>query len=294
MKVLLSGGTGFVGGYVRRALLAKGHSVRVLVHRHATGIGDGIEQVTGDVMRPQTLEAAAAGCDAVINLVGIIREFPARGVTFEALHVRATEHMVQSALKAGASRYIQMSALGTRPEAVSAYHRTKFRAEEIVRDSGLDYTIFRPSVIFGAGDDFINKLAGFVKALPAVPVIGSGSYRLQPIHAEDVARCFALSLEMPETRGATYSLCGPDRVTYNELLDLIGRILGKPRIAKLRNPLFLMKLVVPLFQRFPVFPLTTDQITMLLEESICDGGWRKIFPFSPIPLEEGIRSYLSR
>ena len=292
MRIFLAGGTGFVGGHVRSALLERGHELTLLTHRKLVGPEPGIEQAEGDVTRPESYAAALQGCDAVINLVGIIREIPARGVIFERLHGEATRTLLGAARKAGIRRFIQMSALGTRPAAVSRYHQTKFRAEEEVRESGLDWTIFRPSVIFGPKDDFINRLAGFVRKLPAVPVIGDGSYRLQPIHAGDVARCFAVSLEMPETVGKTYELCGRDRLTYLELLDIIGMVLGKRPVRTMRIPLHLMETLATQLQHFSFFPITMDQIRMLVEENICDGTWRETFRFEPVGLEEGIRAYL--
>lgn len=292
MKIFLSGGTGFVGRHVLGALLEKGHRVVVLVHKRGGSSETGVEQVEGDITIPATFADALRGCEAAINLVGIIREFPARGVTFEKLHLEATRNIVDAAGKAGIKRFIQMSALGARPDAVSGYHRSKFLAEEYVRASGLDWTIFRPSIIFGPGDGFANKLAGFIRGLPVVPVIGDGAYRLQPIAAADVARCFEMALEMAETRGKTYELCGPDRFTYNELLDTIGGVLGKPNVRKLRNPLPVMMFIVPLLQRFPFFPITMDQIRMLLEENICDGTWRETFRFEPQRFADGIARYL--
>jgi len=224
--------------------------------------------------------------------VGIIREFSGRGATFERLHVEATRNVISAARDAGVKRYLQMSSLGTRPGAVSGYHRSKFRAEEEVRSSGLDWTIFRPSVIYGPKDEFVNMLAGYIRSFPAVPVIGDGTYRLQPISADDVARCFAMALEMPVSTGKTYELCGPDRLRYVDMLDAIGRALGKGHVTKIYNPLPLMKVVVPLLQRFSFFPLTMDQLTMLIEESICDGGWRETFGFEPERFEAGIARYL--
>ena len=210
MRVFVSGGTGFVGEQLCRALLAEGHQVRLLVHGRSALAETGIEAVQGDVTEPAGWQGAAAGCDAAINLVGIIREFPARGVTFDRLHVGATSHMLAEASRSGIRRYLQMSAQGTRPAAVADYHRTKFQAEELVRGSGLDWTIFRPSLIFGAKDAFVNMLAGYIRSFGAVPVIGDGSYRLQPIAATDVARCFALALAMPETsRIVAMSFCEP-------------------------------------------------------------------------------------
>ena len=294
MRIFLAGGTGFVGGHVRCALLEQGHELRLLVHRKSVCREPGVELAEGDVTRPETYAAAVKGCDAVINLVGIIREFPAQGIIFERLHGEATRALLGAARKAGARRFIQMSALGTRPAAVSRYHQTKYRAEEEVRESGLNWTIFRPSVIFGPKDDFINRLAGLIRKLPAVPFIGDGSYRLQPIHAGDVARCFASALEMPETVGKTFELCGMDRLTYLGLLETIARVLGRRKVRTVRIPLRFMELITPHLQRFSFFPITMDQIRMLLEESVCDGCWRETFRFEPVGLEEGIRAYLGR
>ena len=292
MEIFLSGGTGFIGSHVRKALLQKGHRVRLLTHKRGDGFEQGVEVVAGDVTRPETYAGQLRGCDATINLVGIIREFPARGITFDQLHLQATRCVVDAAKGAGIRRHLQMSALGTRDGATSRYHQSKFRAEEYVRGSGLGYTIFRPSIVFGPKDDFVNKLAGYIRNYPAIPVIGDGTYRLQPIAADDVARCFAMALEMPETAGRTYEICGSDRLSYNEMLDTIGRVLGKSHVAKIPNPLWIMKLVVPLLQGFPFFPITMDQILMLIEENICDGAWQDTFKFEPQRFEEGIRAYL--
>ena len=292
MRIFLAGGTGFVGGHVRFALLENGHELRVRSHRRLAGTEPGIEAMEGDVTRPETLAAAMQECDAVINLVGIIREFPARGITFEKLHVEATKNLLAAARHTGIRRFIQMSALGARPDAVSRYHQTKYQAEEAVRASDLDWTIFRPSVIFGPKDDFINKLADLVKKIPLVPVIGDGCYRLQPIDANDVARCFAMALEMPETVGQSYGLCGRDRITYRELLNIVARTLGKRSVRTLQVPVSFMTLVTPLLQSFSFFPITMDQITMLLEESICDGAWKETFRFDPVGIEEAIHVYL--
>jgi NADH dehydrogenase len=292
MKIFIAGGTGFVGGHLCRCLINRGHTIRLLV-RNRSGIDlEGIERHEGDIFAPETLAAPLAGCDAVINLIGIIRESPGQGVTFEKLHVEATRTMLAATEQAGIRRYLQMSALGTRPDAVSAYHRTKWRGEELVRNSGLDWTIFRPSVIFGPGDSFVTMLADLIVKLPLVPVIGNGRYRLQPIAASDVALCFSMALEMPATTGCCYELCGPDRLSYNDMLDQIGTALGRSSVPKLHNPLRLMTLVTPFLQRFPFYPVTMDQIHMLLEENICDSSWRQSFDFTPTRFSEGISSYL--
>ncbi len=292
MDIFVSGGTGFVGGYLSAELLRRGHRLKLLTHRRQGADLEGVEFVVGDVTDQKSYAEALRGCDVVINLVGIIREFPGKGITFDRLHVEATRALVAVARQAGIERYLQMSALGTRPNAVSRYHQTKYQAEELVRTSGLSFTIFRPSLVFGPEDAFVNMLAGYIRSYPAVPVIGDGEYQLQPISVGDVARCFSLALELPQTIGRTFELCGPDRFSYNELLDSIGAALGKKRVLKLPNPLGLMKLVVPFLQGFSCFPLTMDQLTMLTEGNVCDGEWRQAFGFKPERFEETIRTYL--
>lgn len=293
MKIFISGGTGFVGKHLTRELRSRGHELRLLVHRRAAPC-EGVEQVEGDVTRRESFQEALQGCQAVINLVGIIREFPSRGITFQRLHVQATANMLEAAKHAGIGRYVQMSALGTRRDARAEYHRSKFRAEELVRASGLAWTILRPSLIYGPGDAFVTMLAGQLRHAPVMPVMGNGLYRLQPIHADDVARCFALSLEMDETIGGCFDLCGNDRLSYLELLDTIAEAMGRPAPLKPHAPLGLMKLIIPVMQHIPQFPITSDQLHMLLEESICDGGWQKTFRFKPRDFKEGIREYLGR
>jgi NADH dehydrogenase len=292
MQIFLAGGTGFVGGHVRQALLAQGHTIKLLVHKRSVAAVPGVEEVEGDATLLPTLVEAVKGCEATINLVGIIREFPRRDITFQRLHIEATRNVITAAQGAGIKRHLQMSALGTRSESSSGYFRSKFSAEEEVRRSGLDYTIFRPAIIFGPKDDFINKLAGLMRMMPIMPVIGDGEYQMQPISADDVARCFVEALGKPETIGQTYELCGPDRMSYNALLDTIGRVIGKNHVMKAKNPLALMELVVPVMEHFTFFPITSDQITMLVQGNTCDGSWQKTFGFVPLGFEEGIRRYL--
>jgi NADH dehydrogenase len=293
MKIFIAGGTGFVGTHLVRALREKGHELRLLVHRRSPGSREGLDQVEGDVASLESFEQTVNGCDAVINLVGIIREFPSLGITFDRLHVQATANMLAAARKAGIRRYLQMSALGTRPDAVSRYHATKFRAEELVRSSGFEFTILRPSLIYGPEDAFINMLAVQLRLTPIMPVIGSGRYRLQPIHADDVARCFALALDMPETVSQCYDLCGNNRLSFVELLDAVAFAVGKPAPFKPHIPLGLMKLIIPVVQRVPQFPITMDQLQMLIEENICDGNWQKVFRFEPRDFQKGIEAYLT-
>lgn len=292
MRIFLAGGTGFVGGHVRQALLAKGHTIKLLVHGKTVKPEPGVDEVQGDVTVLSSVMEAVKGCDATINLVGIIREHPSKRVTFERLHVEATRNIISAAKAEGIKRHIQMSALGTSAKSTSKYFHSKYQAERELIRSGLDYTIFRPSIIFGPKDEFVNMLAGYIRRLPVVPVVGDGRYQLQPISANDVARCFAEALEKPETIGQTYELCGPDRMSYNLLLDTIARVLGKHKVLKIHNPLSLMRLVVPVMEHLPFFPITSDQIAMLTQGNTCDGSWRRTFTFQPTGFELGIRRYL--
>jgi NADH dehydrogenase len=293
MKIFITGGTGFVGGHVVSELLRRGHQLRILVHHRAPAI-EGVEQVEGDVTRLASFESVVAGCDAFINLVGIIREFPSRGITFARLHVEATANVCAAAEKADIKRYIQMSALGTRPDAVSLYHKTKFQAEQLVRSSGLEWTILRPSLIYGPEDAFINMLADQMRLAPVMPVIGSGTYRLQPIHVDDVARSCAMALEMPETVGQCYELCGAERLSYEGLLDAIAAAMGRSAPFKPHLPLGIMKRIIPVLQQVPQFPITSDQLQMLIEENICDCCWKETFRFEPRNFRDGIREYLRK
>ncbi len=296
MKVFLTGGTGFVGGEILRQLSKAGHEVRALVRpgsEKKLAPLAGVEILRGDVNEPDTLEGAMGGCDAVIHLVGIIREFPSRGVTFRRLHSEATAHVVAAVKKQNIRRYLHMSANGTRADATSDYHRTKWEAEETVRASELSWTIFRPSLIFGAGDEFVNMLAPLVRTLPVVPVIGDGRYRMSPVAVEDVAAGFVAALARPDAAGKIYHCCGPETLSYDELLDRIAQALGKNKARKLHHPAALVKPVVSMLDSIPRFPITRAQLTMLLEGNVCDPApWAEAFGIDPIPFSEGIRTYV--
>jgi NADH dehydrogenase len=298
LRVFVTGATGFVGHALLQRLCASGHAVRCLVRRGSeTALrGQGaIERIEGDVLMREGLEEGMAGCDAVIHLVGIIREQPGTGVTFERVHVEGTLQVLQAATAVGIRRYLHMSALGARPGAASSYHRTKWTAEEAVRSSGLEWTIFRPSIIYGRGDGFVTMLASMVRRMPAVPVIGSGRQRLQPIPVEQVAAGFAGALELPATIKQTYAVGGPEPVTMIELLDLIGRALGRRRVRKLHVPVGVVSPFVRLLHSLPGFPITPDQLVMLGEDSVCDHRpFFETFTLDPVPLAVGLERMLAK
>jgi uncharacterized protein YbjT (DUF2867 family) len=291
-RVFVTGATGFVGRAVVHALRAEGHAVRCLVRRGSErdlqGFG-AIERVEGDILgSTQALEADISGCDTVVHLVGIIREYPARGVTFERVHHEGTRNVVQAAAAAGARRFLHMSALGTRSGARSRYHQTKWAAEDAVRGGGLAWTIFRPSVIYGPGDGFLSLLAGMVKRLPVVPVLGDGRNRLQPVPVEHVAAGFARAVTQDASTKQTYDVAGPDALSMVDVLTAIGAALHRP-VRLVRVPLALVRPMAAALHRVPSFPVTPDQLLMLEENNTGDPqSFYTAFGVTPITFAQGL------
>lgn len=294
MKVFITGASGFVGSEIVQQLEQSGHQIRALLRsQNKSAAPSAHETVIGDTTDPLSLEGKLAGCDAVINLVGIIREFSGKGITFTRLHTESTRNLLQAAEQQGVKRFLQMSANGARENASTDYHKTKWAAEELVRQSALDWTIFRPSLIFGAHDQFVNMLAGIIRKSPLVPVMGDGRYRLQPVSVKDVATGFVRALDTPESYGKTYHCGGPQAYTYDEILDLIGAALGKKSVCKIHQPLILMKPLVATLQSISLFPMTSGQLHMLLEENICDPRiWKEELQLELQGFPAGIAEYL--
>ncbi|HEY7648623.1 MAG TPA: complex I NDUFA9 subunit family protein [Methylomirabilota bacterium] len=295
-RVFVTGATGFVGRSVIQALRSDGYVVRCLVRRGSErdllGLG-AVERVEGDILVRRGLEEGMAGCQALIHLVGIIRERPAVAATFEMVHTQGTINVIEAAATAGVRRYLHMSALGSRPGARARYHQTKWAAEDAVRASGLVWTIFRPSIIYGRGDEFVKMLAHMVDRYPIVPVIGSGRQRLQPVPVEHVAEGFARALALPATEKQVYEIGGPDRVTMVELLDHIGMALGHRRVRKIHVPLGFIRPVARVLHGLPGFPVTPDQLRMLEEDNVCDPApFYGAFKLEPVPLATGLHRML--
>ena len=293
----MTGATGFVGRAVIQALRAEGYAVRCLVRRgseHELRGLEAIERVEGNVLSRETLERGMAGCDTVVHLVGIIREQAATLSTFERIHTQGTLNVLEAAEATGAKRYVHMSALGSRPGARAQYHQTKWAAEEAVRACPIPWTIFRPSIIYGRGDEFVSMLAGMIARYRGVmPVIGTGLQRLQPVPREHVAAGFARAVALDTTVKQTYSVVGPDTVTMLRLLDLIGEALGRSRVRKLHVPLSLVRPLTRFLHRLPGFPLTPDQLLMLEEDNVGDPQpFYSTFGLTPVPLAAGLRAML--
>ncbi len=295
--ILVTGASGFVGRAVTSALLARGHAVRALSRKGSPDL-PGIESVAGDAADPRVLDKAMKGCQAVIHLVGIIRADGAN--TFEHAHRVTTQQVVSACHRQGVRRIIHMSALGTRPSASTAYHRTKWEAEEIVRSSGLAWTIMRPSLIYGSGDGFVSLFAAMMRPplsllqAGVVPVLGDGTTLLQPIAVEDVAEAFCRALSRDASLAQTFDLCGPSPLSLKQILETIATAQGHHPTFLSASPLlypFLLPIAwwqrhTPLLLTIPFSiakalgclmerllknpPLTRDQAHMLEEGSVGD------------------------
>lgn len=271
MKILLTGGTGFIGTSVRRELKALGHDVRLVVRaesQHKVDPREGFDVLIGDVLDTQTCLRAVDGCDAVVHLVGIRREDPKNGITYEALHTEAAYAVFDAARRAKVARGIYLSAVGARPDAQAGYQRTKFEAEEILRKSGLRWTIFRPSIAFGTGDEFHPLMADLVHR-PVVPVIDGGKTLLQPVALDNLTGPVARAVAMPETQGKVFEVGGPERVTFLDIMYRVARHYGVwPNTLSVSSRF--AKPVVKFAQRFRSFPLTLEELYLLLEDNVCD------------------------
>lgn len=269
-QVCIIGGSGFVGRAIVRQAIEAGYSVTVAC-RHPERARDlqvnGARLVKADITNGKGVVEAVAGADCVINLVGLLFE---RGrYSFSAAHVKGTENTLLACKNAGIARYLHMSALGAAKVPASRYSRTKGEAEMRVRQSGLKWTIFRPSIIYGRGDSFFNKFKAMTRFAPALPVI-SGSTRFQPVWVEDVARAFVLAIDNPRTEGQLYELGGPKQYSFKELLQLLMASLGRSRLL-IPVPGFAAKIMAALMQLLPTPPLTLDQLKLLARDNVVEG-----------------------
>ena len=302
MEVLVTGATGFVGRAVVRQLHQSGHTVRALVRNPASPTARdlahsrGVRLYPGDVLDPGSLSSAAAGADAVVHLVGIISECGRQ--TFEAMHTQATRNMVEAARAWKASRFVHISALGTRPHAVSRYHRTKWEAEEHVRASGLIWTILRPSLIYGPGDQFVNRFLRMARFSPVLPLIGRRDAKFQPVPVEIVARCVQVALTDPRAAHQVLDVCGPDQLTLAEILQILLETNGRRRwLCPVPTPLttvlaaMLEKIYPALLRRPP--PLNRDQLLMLQEDNVGNPEpITQLIGIAPPPFREGLKAWL--
>jgi len=269
-QVCIIGGSGFVGRAITREAIRRGYRVSVGCRHPERARAlqvDGAVLHKVDLANGNGLHEAIAGAGAVINLVGILFE---RGrQSFDAIHLHGTERIVAACQATGIKRYVHMSALGGGSNPGSDYARSKGLAEEVVRESDLDWTIFRPSVIYGEGDVFFNRFKFLSSLAPVLPVI-SGKSRLQPVWVEDVARAFVDALGMNQTIGQSYDLGGPDAYSMHELMQILMGELDRYRLL-LPLPSFAAKAGAVAASLLPNPPLTLDQLRMLERDNVVEG-----------------------
>jgi uncharacterized protein YbjT (DUF2867 family) len=302
--ILVTGASGFVGSHLVPALIGAGHRVVAMtltdesgdriLERLAPPDRDQVEIRIADVTRPASLPPAMVGVDAVVHLVAIPRDFDG-GASLRLVNTEGTRAVVAAMRTAGLKRLVHMGAMGVEDDPDLHYASSKAKAEALVRGSGLEWTILKPSVQFGEGDGFFNIIAGLVRLSPGVvPLAGGGKARFQPIHSDDVAAAVVKALADPLTVAESIDLGGPRYWTYREITSEVSKALGKRRLL-VPMPVSLIRLVAGAAElvRLP-FPVATDQLRQLRLDNIGRFGLvRDRFGFDPRPME-GALGYLRR
>lgn len=304
MKILVNGGTGFVGSAVVRALLAHPAQpeVRVLTRdpaRHRGRFPTAVHLVAGDVLRPHTLPAAFAGVQAVVNAVqfpGYPVEAPKRGLTFDRYDRVGTEEQVRIARKAGVPRFVYVSGVNADPSSDKPWYRAKGLAEAALRRSGLSWTIVRPSWAYGPTDNSLNRFVAIARRAPVMPVVGDGRQRLMPVHIQDVAQVIAEAALQPaggSTDGEVVEVGGPETLTMDEVLSTMLDAMGLRR-RLVHVPEALPRLAGGVLAGvLPRPPLNADAVDFLVADALADlTVLRRTLDVSLTTLREGL-AYLS-
>ncbi len=241
----------------------------------------------GSVLDPAALAAAFYDVEAVVHLVAIIRQH--KGATFQSINQQGVANVVAAARSSNVKHFIQVSAIGATRNQVYRYLYSKWLGEQEVMKSGLPFTIFRPSIMFGQGDEFVSVLAGLVRLFPLVPVIGPGKNRFQPVAVEDVARCIGAAVDRETLKGKTIEIGGPEQISYNDIVGAVSRTLGKRRV-RAHVPVWLMWPMAAAAQKLlPRPPLTTDQLRMVSLRNVAERrAVEENFGFTPRSLEGNI------
>jgi NADH dehydrogenase len=306
MKVALLGGTGFVGSYLVDALIDQGHIPRLLVRtgsEHKIPRHSPLEWTLGDISNDVALHKLLEDVDAVIYNIGILREFPGQGISFKELQFEGVKRVAEIAQSAGVRRFLHMSANGV-DQSLTPYQRTKLAAEAHIQGLDLDWTIFRPSVIFGdprGRFEFASMLKHQIVDSPLpVPLFyqgllpqDAGGFGLSPVHVEDVAAAFVGALDKPETHCQTFTLGGPNDLTWKQIFHILCEISGKSK-PMLPVPAAAPGFAASLLDRFPWFPISRDQIRMLLAGNTCSGdAIFQMIGIEPRPFSEQHLRYLN-
>lgn len=296
--VLLIGGSGFIGSHVARLLAERNIRVIVPTRRRDRAkhliLLPTVDVVEADVHDADTLSRLMQGADAVVNLVGILhsRSGSPWGADFERAHVALPRALAAAAKAAGVPRMVQVSALGAAADAPSEYQRSKAAGEDAVRASGLEWTIFRPSLVFGDGECFLRLFAGLLKLFPVMPLAGADT-RYQPVDVRDVARCIVHALDSDDSIGQVYPLCGPRVYTMRELVQLTGRTIGRdPCVIGLPGPLASLQALALELAPGPTL-MSRDNLRSMSVDNVCDAGCTLPFGLTPAALESEISRCLA-
>ena len=306
MKLAILGGSGFIGNYIVDECLNSGHEPHVLLRpQNASKLIQSEKCIvySGHIENEPVIDEMMSNADAVIYNIGLIREFPKKGITFEKLHFEGVRRTVRLAESAGVKRFILMSANGVKLDG-TPYQTTKYLAEQLLKNSDLDWTIFHPSLIFGdprGTIEFCTQLKKDMLSLPMpAPVFfdgiipkNAGSFAFSPVHATDVAKCFVQALEKDSTIRKTYEVGGPNTVTWKELIKTIASAYGKKKWS-LPAPVLPVKIMASIFGRYSWFPITADQLTMLMEGNTCSSNVLNEFNIESIPFNSANLSYLKK
>jgi uncharacterized protein YbjT (DUF2867 family) len=293
VNVLVTGGTGFVGPAVVRAIVGAGHDVRALARTEksaATAGALGAEPFLGDVTEAASLPPALEGVDAVVHLVAIRQGKPE---DFQRIMVGGTRDLIAAAKAAGIKRFVLMSALGTTDETKDEvpYYGAKWEQERMLRESGLEHVIFRPSFVFSRDGGILTTFKKLAKLAPVTPIIGSGEQRIQPIWIDDVGAYFARSLDEPAAANRTFELGGPDQVSWNEFWARLKKALGVRR-PSIHMPMGFMRANAVITERLPGdVPLTRDLLRMLElgDNVVSNDDAVETFKLPLVPLDDQLR-----
>lgn len=289
MKILVTGGTGVIGEGAIPELLARGHAVRLL-SRHAEDDAkqwSGVEPFNGNVADASSIGGAAAGCDAILHIAGIVAENPPE-VTFESVNVGGTRNMLAEAAQHNVRRFVFVSSLGA-DIGTSDYHQSKLAAERLVEASDLDWTIVRPGNVYGPGDEVVSLILKMVRALPAVPVIDDGDQKFQPIWHEDLAHVLAATVERSDLNRRTLDAAGPEITSMNDLLKRFAEITDRSPL-RVPVPMALAQLVAKFGSMAVDLPLDDNKLTMLKEENVSRGeNAVELLGIDSTPLDAGLR-----
>jgi len=291
-SILVVGGSGFVGRHVVNRLVEDGHKVVVPTRRQLNAneikLLPTVNIVECDVNRPPELQRLVERSTAVINLVGILNEFGPN--TFSREHVELPRSIVAACTAARVRRLVHMSALNADPAGPSQYLRSKAEGEAAVRASGVDWTIFQPSVIFGREDRFLNLFAKLMRVAPVMPLAGADA-RFQPVYVGDVAECLSRALPLDATFQQTYRICGPEIYTLRDLVRYVGSLTGaSPPVVGLGPSL--ARLQAWLLEHLPGSLMSRDNLASMAKDSVCDCEFPPIFGIAPQALETIAPTYL--